>query len=184
MRTVTKTYGHDCGLSATFRQWRAKSHCRFIHGYALSVELTFVCADNETDENGWVINFGGLKPLKQWLQDTFDHKTLVARDDPKYQHFLSLAAVGLIQLVPVERTGCEAFAELIAKQVAGMLAAGELGDTKARLVSVKVSEHGANSASFITPELDPTNTINDLNTLVDSLKRKLADERDYNSIAR
>ena len=28
----TKTYGHDLGLSAAFRQWRAESHCRLIHG--------------------------------------------------------------------------------------------------------------------------------------------------------
>lgn len=26
----TKTYGHEVGLSATFRQWRASSHCRLL----------------------------------------------------------------------------------------------------------------------------------------------------------
>lgn len=28
----TKTYGHDRGFSCAFRQWRADSHCRLIHG--------------------------------------------------------------------------------------------------------------------------------------------------------
>lgn len=37
----TKTYGHEIGLSAAFRQWRAESHCRFVHGYALAVKFVF-----------------------------------------------------------------------------------------------------------------------------------------------
>lgn len=37
----TKTYGHEVGLSATFRQWRAKSHCRLLHGYSLSFRFEF-----------------------------------------------------------------------------------------------------------------------------------------------
>ena len=35
MYRSSKTYGHEIGLSAAFRQWRAQSHCRLIHGYAL-----------------------------------------------------------------------------------------------------------------------------------------------------
>ena len=31
----SKKYGHDRGLSTAFRQWRADSHCRFMHGYSL-----------------------------------------------------------------------------------------------------------------------------------------------------
>jgi 6-pyruvoyltetrahydropterin/6-carboxytetrahydropterin synthase len=38
---VKKTYGHELGLSACFRQHRAKSHCRFLHGYPLSFTFTF-----------------------------------------------------------------------------------------------------------------------------------------------
>lgn len=37
----TKLYGHEIGLSAAFRQWRAESHCRFLHGYALAVRFEF-----------------------------------------------------------------------------------------------------------------------------------------------
>jgi 6-pyruvoyltetrahydropterin/6-carboxytetrahydropterin synthase len=38
---ATKTYGDDLGLSVAFRQWRADSHCRYLHGYAIGVRLTF-----------------------------------------------------------------------------------------------------------------------------------------------
>jgi 6-pyruvoyltetrahydropterin/6-carboxytetrahydropterin synthase len=52
---VKKTYGHELGLSTCFRQHRAKSHCRFLHGYPLSFTFTF--AATQRDENGWVIDF-------------------------------------------------------------------------------------------------------------------------------
>ena len=57
----TKKYGHERGLSAAFRQWRAESHCRFMHGYSL--EFGFVFGAHELDENNWVVDFGGLKGL-------------------------------------------------------------------------------------------------------------------------
>lgn len=76
----TKTYGHDIGLSCCFRQWRSASHCRFLHGYALAVHLEFEADD--LDARSWVMDFGSLKPVRQWLVQTFDHKTLVAADDP------------------------------------------------------------------------------------------------------
>ena len=38
----TKTYGHNIGLSACFRQPHADhSHCRFLHGYSLQFKFTF-----------------------------------------------------------------------------------------------------------------------------------------------
>lgn len=107
-----KVYTHSVGLSCCFRQWRATdSHCRFLHGYALQVGITFV--SDELDDRNWVQDFGGLKPLKQWLEETFDHKTLVAEDDPKKYHYEGLDAEGLIQMVEVEHVGCEAFAKMI-----------------------------------------------------------------------
>lgn len=37
----TKTYGHNAGLSCAFRQWKANSHCKYLHGYALSFKFVF-----------------------------------------------------------------------------------------------------------------------------------------------
>ena len=36
------------GLSAAFRQWKADSHCKYIHGYALEFEFEF--GANELDK--------------------------------------------------------------------------------------------------------------------------------------
>jgi 6-pyruvoyltetrahydropterin/6-carboxytetrahydropterin synthase len=69
----TKHYGHNIGLSAVFRQPKADhSHCHLLHGYSLAFTFTFGC--DELDNKNWVVDFGGLKPLKAWLEDQFDHK--------------------------------------------------------------------------------------------------------------
>jgi 6-pyruvoyltetrahydropterin/6-carboxytetrahydropterin synthase len=141
----TKTYGDAVGLSSTFRQWRADSHCNTLHGYALQVGLVFEA--DELDERNWVIDFGSLKPVKQWLADMFDHKTLVAKDDPEYDFFLQMSERGIIDMVPVEAVGCEAFAMMIAEHVQEYLVL--TGDApRVRLKSVEVREHDANSGLY------------------------------------
>jgi 6-pyruvoyltetrahydropterin/6-carboxytetrahydropterin synthase len=143
---MTKTYGHELGLSATFRQWRARSHCRFIHGYALGFKLVFEA--DELDENGWVKDFGGLKPLKQRLIDTFDHRMLVAEDDPKLGAFKSGMLLSVIQLVVVPRVGCEAFARMVWGW-ANDLITNEERSRGVRLIEVECREHAGNAASFM-----------------------------------
>ncbi len=139
----TKTYGHDSGLSCAFRQWSADSHCNFLHGYALAVRFEFEAID--LDAQNWVVDFGSLKSIRGMLGDQFDHKTLVAEDDPKMHLFVAMAAAGVIDMVVVPSTGCEAFAEMIFGATEVWLKDSGYAP-RVRLVSVEVSEHGANSA--------------------------------------
>lgn len=141
----TKRYGHEIGLSAAFRQHRAQSHCRLIHGYALAVKFLF--AAEQLDERNWVVDFGGLKPLKQMLEDTFDHTLLVAEDDPSKAELLRLQSLGLARVVMVPATGCEAFAKMIFEVAEQWLKDAGFAP-RCWLVSVEVSEHGANSALY------------------------------------
>lgn len=141
MYLSTKQYGHEVGLSCCFRQWRAKSHCSKLHGYALAVK--FVFAATTLNECGWVVDFGALKPLKEKLQDMFDHTLLVASDDPKIHLFRQLKIEGVADVVLVDNVGCEAFANIIFKY-ADAWTNKHFAHT--RLVSVEVKEHGANSA--------------------------------------
>lgn len=101
----TKTYGHEVGLSATFRQWRAKSHCRLLHGYSLSFRFEFEA--NMLDDKNWVVDFGDLKELRAILEGTFDHKTVVAADDPELEWFREAARRGLADVVVLPAVGCE-----------------------------------------------------------------------------
>jgi 6-pyruvoyltetrahydropterin/6-carboxytetrahydropterin synthase len=147
MYYVTKTYGHELGLSACFRQWRAKSHCRFLHGYPLSFKLEF--GANELDENNWVIDFGGLKSVKAWLVDMFDHKLVIAKDDPMFQDLYALGdpEIGLADVTILPSVGCEAFAFLVFMYVANWLV-DQRHTPRVHLVSVECREHSGNSAVF------------------------------------
>ena len=92
----TKTYGHNIGLSACFRQPLAHSHCKLLHGYALQFKFTFGC--EKLDERNWVVDFGGLKPLKAWLEDHFDHKVILDHNDPMLKNFEDLQSAGLCDI--------------------------------------------------------------------------------------
>lgn len=171
----TKTYGNDRGLSCTFRQWRAShSHCSTLHGYAIGVEFIF---ESETlDSRNWCFDFGGMKPIKQWLDYMFDHTTVIASDDPMLETFKTLALASshepyngvevpgtltpyqqcrVIDLRIVEGVGCEMFAKMIFEKTTQMVEGMKQGlDTRyeinpdVELVSVKVFEHAGNAAVY------------------------------------
>ena len=111
----TKTY-KQLGPVA-YRQWRADSHCNQIHGYALSFHFEF--ESDTLDVRNWVIDFGGLKPLKGLLEDWFDHTLLVAADDPMREELLNLGKLKLAKITEVERTGCEGIADYLYKYING-----------------------------------------------------------------
>jgi len=154
----TKTYTHAVGLSCCFRQHKAESHCRFLHGYALEVKLTFTSPT--LDERNWVVDFGSLKPIKQWLERNFDHKLLIAKDDPYKEQLMALdyrtavhtyeemEATKLADVIVVDAVGCEAFSLQIYEHVEKWLS--EYCEThhlpNAFLESVEVKEHQGNSA--------------------------------------
>lgn len=146
MYLSTKSYSHDVGLSACFRQHKADSHCNLLHGYALAINLVF--AAEELDHRNWVMNFGGLKAVKRMLEDTFDHKLLVAADDPELDEICGLAALGIADVRVCKAVGCEAFAEMVYEMVDQWLQ--DMGHKpRVRLVSAEVREHGANSAIYM-----------------------------------
>lgn len=141
----TKTYGHEIGLSCAFRQWRADSHCKYIHGYALKVRLEFAATD--LDVRNWVVDFGSLKSFKGLLEDTFDHKLIVAEDDPHKDEIMALAGYGVANIIELPAVGCERFAEYIFEVAEDWLKWNGHSD-RVQMLSVEVSEHGANSAIY------------------------------------
>lgn len=150
MYRVTKTYGHELGLSATFRQPGAVSHCRFIHGYALGFKIVFEAP--VLDSNGWVKDFGSLKPLKQRLCDTFDHKLLLAQDDPYLAHLQDALYFNgqplLADIVVVPKVGCESFARMVGEWAWETITPEE-ADRGVRIAEVECREHAGNAASYL-----------------------------------
>ena len=152
MAKFTSTKLFD-GYSTCFRQWRAiNTHCRFLHGYAISFRVWF---EGELDHRNWVWDFGGMKRSrtqidgkspKEYFAWLLDHTVIMANDDPELDSFRMMDAQGIIQLRVIDATGCEKFAEFLYKQINDFLLKETNGRVKA--AKVEVYEHERNSASY------------------------------------
>jgi len=130
--------------SCAFRQPQAKSHCRFLHGYRLTAKFWFSC--NELDENNWVVDFGGLKGLKEKLQQHFDHTTIISKHDPFLDDFNDLNRKGVIDLRIDDGVGIEMFAKKCF-DIASMYVSA-MTEGRCDVEKVEVWEHESNSATY------------------------------------
>ena len=140
-----RSYKEFNGYSTAFRQWRADSHCKYIHGYALRFKVWF---EGEIDERNWVVDFGCFKRngIKDWFKYQFDHTTVVSKDDPALAKFKEMDDDGLIQLRIMEDVGCEKFAEFVFEYLNEKI----ISETDGRVSVHKVQcwEHEDNMAEY------------------------------------
>jgi 6-pyruvoyltetrahydropterin/6-carboxytetrahydropterin synthase len=116
-----------------------------LHGYAVQVTLNFCTTQDNVGPDGWVVDYGGLKEIKQWLADNFDHKTLVAKSDPYLNNLKQMHDLGIIDMIEVEEIGTENFARMIYDHVSGWLRNIPNYDA-VWLRKVEVREHNGNAA--------------------------------------
>jgi 6-pyruvoyl-tetrahydropterin synthase len=86
---ATKVYKNlPCGHAQWFdtKEDGTPGHCAQVHGYDRSVEFTFA---GEPDEHGWIVPFGKLKDVKDFLEYYFDHVTVLPADDPRIKNIPS-----------------------------------------------------------------------------------------------
>ncbi len=139
-RSTKRFAGYPC----THRQWKAESHCRFVHGYSREFYFEFAC--REMTEEFWVMDFGGLKEVKEFLSYHFDHTFLIAADDPYLENFKKMDADGIIQLRVLPNPGMEGTAKFVFDEVSKIISE----QTKGRVwvTKVEVRENEKNSAFF------------------------------------
>lgn len=71
MFKITKTFDFS---AAHFLPFVADDHpCKRMHGHNYEVTVEFA---GPLDARQFVIDFNDLKPLKEWLDETFDHKLI------------------------------------------------------------------------------------------------------------
>jgi len=164
MYISTKNYGPEEGFAVAYRQWRADRKsgkpvgevyskdeipgCSALHGYAMSFYFEF--QSTTVDARNWVVDFGSLKPLKEFLKENFDHTTLVASDDPHHAEYVKWRELGLLKLVEVEATGCEALSKFLYDYVNEIFLPSHYptGSQEIHCRMVRVQETPANSAWF------------------------------------
>lgn len=133
------------GFPCTHRQWKADSHCKYVHGY--SREFYFEFAASSLTKEGWVVDFGGLKELKLWLDHMFDHTFLVSHDDPELATFQELDKRGVIQLRLMPNAGMEGTAKFVYEHVNEMIKKATHG--RAWVTKVEARENEKNSAVYL-----------------------------------
>ena len=152
MYQITKKWGP---FSCAFRQPNAigYSHCQYVHGYGLTVEATFT--SYTLDKRGWVIDYGGLKPIKAKIEEMIDHKTIVSRRDPDLDFFLEGEKRGIFQLTYMDNFSCEHVARFLHQYISQWLEFTYKSSqahfspcSSLKVDSVKVNEHWANSATY------------------------------------
>ena len=137
----TKTYFN---LPCAHRRWRHEGHCAHVHGYSRSFSLVFRC--KERTENGFVMGFGDLKPVKAWLDQHFDHTLLLDAHDPLLPSFRELEARGACRLVVYDDVGMEGSARLVFDWVDAWVQDNTNG--RVQLESVECRENDKNSATY------------------------------------
>jgi len=131
--------------STAFRQWRADSHCKLIHGYRLQCKLWFTA--EELDDKNWIYDFGGCKEIKNLLEKQYDHTTVVAADDPELDTFKLMSEKGMIDLRIAEKgVGIERTAEWVYENANKFVT--EQTNNRVRIIKVEVWEHEGNSAIY------------------------------------
>jgi 6-pyruvoyltetrahydropterin/6-carboxytetrahydropterin synthase len=143
--TSTKEYIDE--FPVAYKQWRADTHCSKNHGYSLSIKFYF--GSNTLDRRNWVADFSGFKELKQILKDQFDHKTLIAADDPDLRRYQQMNDDGLLDLTVVPHVGCELLADMLYKYMNGVYIPDYLGATEAERIwcyKVEIRETQTNMA--------------------------------------
>lgn len=138
--TCSKLYAD---LPFAHRQASHGGHCRFVHGHNWAFRFTF--AAKERDACGFVVDFGSLGPLKEWLETMFDHTLVVAEDDPERTRWMAMEVAGLADLRFVPDPSCEGLAAFVLEK--GNRIVEIMTDGRARVLQVEVFEDSKNSAT-------------------------------------
>lgn len=142
MITCTKRYRD---IPFAHRQHNHDGHCAWIHGHNWGIEIEFEA--KKLDRNGFVIDFGRLKFLKEWMDNNLDHCLLVNADDPLRAYIedkLADRELAKIRIVP--DGSAEGLAQYFHRVFNGMVLEESLGRVWVKRVTVYEDEK--NSATF------------------------------------
>ncbi len=142
MITCSKTY-RDVPLS--HRQPLHPGKCSRIHGHSWSISITFFA--DRLDENGFVIDFGELHFIEDWIDRNLDHGIVLCSEDGQREAFESLQEQGLLRITWVESSSCEGIAKFLFETFDAMVR--EKTGGRVGIHSLKLDEDSKNSATYV-----------------------------------
>ncbi len=133
------------GFPCAHRKWRHEGHCAWVHGYSREFIVWFQASSR--DENGFVMDYGALKPIQKWLEQQFDHTLLLDADDPMLDEFRTLEAKGGCKLNVLADVSMEGTAHHVYDYINQW--AQETTDGRVSVFSVECRENEKNSGLYL-----------------------------------
>jgi len=131
MNRIQATRYHD--FSYGHRVYQHESKCAHLHGH--NGRITFTIEAPVLDKIGRVMDFSVIKQLLcEWLEENWDHKFLVWKDDPWAPKLKELDPDGTV-IVDFNPT-----AEQMGEYLVNIVGPAQLAGTNTELVRVEISE--------------------------------------------
>lgn len=102
--------------------------CARLHGHSYTVEL--VLASNKLDHTGFVLDYGELDWFKKLIDDKFDHRVLLAIDDPLCDRIKLAEGLVVFHTQPSAEELTKFFFDLASPHLMGLLVAVRVYETR------------------------------------------------------
>lgn len=126
------------------RQHRHAGHCARVHGHSWTLALTFAC--RELDRHGFVVDFGGLGFIREWIDRHLDHACVIGADDPELAWLKSKDGT-VLKLLVTESASAEGIARHLHAALDPLVRAKTEG--RAWIAEVELHEDSRNSVRFV-----------------------------------
>lgn len=140
MITCSKTYYN---IPFAHRQPLHEGHCQYVHGHNWAIKFTFIA--KERDENGFVLDFGKLKFIKEWIDKHLDHALLICENDIYLDYFRAHQNI-LWKMLVVPDASCEGLCSFINEKFKRTIT--HETDGRVLIKSVEIFEDDKNSALY------------------------------------
>lgn len=136
--SATRTHEFQAG----HRVFGHEGKCAHLHGHSYVVSFTITSDNERLDGVSRVMDFSAIKVLCNWLDEHWDHRTLISEGDPMLAKLREADSFGVVA-VPFNPTA-EAIAEYLVRIVGPQLLRG----TGCSLKMCKVEETRKCSATY------------------------------------
>lgn len=126
------------------RQHRHAGHCARVHGHSWTLALTFAC--RELDRHGFVVDFGGLGFIREWIDRHLDHACVIGADDPELAWLKSKDGT-VLKLLVTESASAEGIARHLHAALDPLVRAETQG--RAWIAEVELHEDSRNSVRYV-----------------------------------
>ncbi|PTX91850.1 6-carboxytetrahydropterin synthase [Verrucomicrobia bacterium LW23] len=120
MITCSKYYGD---IPFAHRQHLHPGPCSRIHGHNWAIKITFACS--HFDNNGFVVDFGNLKYIKEYFDEHLDHACIFSNHDPLAHSIISSSPKGIFKPYWVDNASCEGIAQHLYLKISELVEANE-----------------------------------------------------------